>query len=102
MDTSDNMFSLTDKVALVTGATSGIGNRQSIALSQAGATVIAVGRSKERLDELMAELPGPGVAVQCDLASADLTTVFKSTIESKVNKVLDDKYLVWLQQNILL
>ena len=82
MDASDNMFSLVGKVALVTGATSGIGNRQSIALSQAGATVIAVGRSTERLDELMAELPGPGVAVQCDLASADLTTVFKNAIES--------------------
>ena len=74
------MFNLENKVALVTGATSGIGRRQAIALSQAGAKIIAVGRDSQRLDETLAELACPGVAVQCDLATADLSGVFKEAI----------------------
>jgi len=45
VEASTNLFSLAGKVALVTGATSGIGHQQAIALSQAGARVIAVGRN---------------------------------------------------------
>jgi len=79
---SANMFSLQGKVALVTGATSGIGRRQAEALSAAGATVIAAGRDAGRLDLLMQELPGPGFAVQCDLAAADLSESFKEAVAS--------------------
>ena len=67
-------------MALVTGATSGIGRQQAIALSAAGATVIASGRDGDRLEELVAGLSGPSLKVQTDLASADLTTVFKEAI----------------------
>ena len=74
------MFNLENKVALVTGATSGIGQRQAIALSQAGAKIIAVGRNSQRLEDTLAELASPGVAVQCDLASADLSEVFTDAI----------------------
>ena len=74
------MFNLENKVALVTGATSGIGQRQAIALSQAGAKIIAVGRNSQRLDDTLAELASPGVAVQCDLASANLSEVFTDAI----------------------
>ena len=74
------MFNLENKVALVTGATSGIGQRQAIALSQAGAKIIAVGRNSQRLDDTLAELASPGVAVQCDLASANLSEVFTGAI----------------------
>lgn len=80
MKDSASMFSLKDKVALVTGATSGIGQRQAIALSAAGATVVAVGRNPERLDELMEQLPGSSVPVLCDLATADLSTSFKDAL----------------------
>ena len=82
MKDSANMFSLQGKVALVTGATSGIGRRQAEALSAAGATVIAAGRDAGRLDLLMQELPGPGFAVQCDLATADLSESFKEAVAS--------------------
>lgn len=80
MKDSANMFSLQGKVALVTGATSGIGRRQAEALSAAGATIIAVGRDADRLDLLIQELPGTGLAVQCDLATADLSDTFKEVI----------------------
>lgn len=75
-----DIFSLKDKVALVTGATSGIGKQQAIALSGAGASIIAVGRDAARLDELMQQLPGPGVAVRTDLSTADLAETFKEAI----------------------
>ena len=80
MKESASMFSLQGKVALVTGATSGIGRRQAEALSAAGATIIAVGRDADRLDLLIQELPGTGLAVQCDLATADLSDTFKEVI----------------------
>jgi len=42
-------FSLAGKTALVTGASSGIGQAQSIALAKAGASVVLVGRREEAL-----------------------------------------------------
>ena len=82
MEASTNLFSLAGKVALVTGATSGIGHQQAIALSQAGARVIAVGRNQGRLDALVAELPGQCIGVSCDLGSADLSTVFTDALRT--------------------
>lgn len=42
-------FSLAGKTALITGASSGIGQAQSIALAKAGASVVLVGRRKDAL-----------------------------------------------------
>jgi len=47
------------RVALVTGAGRGLGRACALALSQAGAQVIAVARSVEDLERLAAEAPGP-------------------------------------------
>lgn len=80
MQNTAELFSLKDKVAMVTGATSGIGRQQAVALSNAGAKVIAVGRDEARLDELMQQLPNGGVAVRCDLATTDLSSAFKEAL----------------------
>ena len=45
------------KIALVTGATSGIGRATASALAKAGFHIIACGRRKERLETLKVELP---------------------------------------------
>ncbi|MDX5492677.1 MAG: SDR family NAD(P)-dependent oxidoreductase, partial [Alphaproteobacteria bacterium] len=44
-------YDLTGKVALVTGATSGLGRRFALVLAKAGAKVAITGRRVERLAE---------------------------------------------------
>ncbi|MCX7124918.1 MAG: SDR family NAD(P)-dependent oxidoreductase [Gammaproteobacteria bacterium] len=56
----NNPFSLENKTILVTGASSGIGRSSAIALSQAGAKVILVARSEEKLAETFEKLSGEG------------------------------------------
>ncbi len=46
---SNDRFSLKGKTALVTGASSGIGRQQAIALASAGASVVLVGRREQAL-----------------------------------------------------
>ena len=59
---------MTDQIAIVTGASSGLGAGIARELAAAGARVAVVARRRERLDELAAEIGG--VAVECDLADA--------------------------------
>ncbi len=65
---------LTGQVALVTGATSGLGRRFATTLAGAGASVVATGRRTERLDEVAAEITATGgtcVGVPLDVTQAD-------------------------------
>ena len=48
------MFDMTGRVAIVTGASSGLGHRFTRVLHEAGASVVAVARRKERLEALAA------------------------------------------------
>jgi NADP-dependent 3-hydroxy acid dehydrogenase YdfG len=70
------------KVALVTGASSGIGEAIAQALAQAGLKVAAVARRRERLDRLVEEVRGAGgdmIAVTADLArEADILAMFSA------------------------
>jgi len=53
-------FSLEDKVAVVTGGTSGIGLALSLGLADAGADVIATARRKEQVDDTAREIEARG------------------------------------------
>ena len=68
-------FSLTGKVALVTGGTSGIGRRQGLALAQAGAAVVLLGRREAQLHEAVADIAAVGgraAALPADLSDRGL------------------------------
>jgi short-subunit dehydrogenase len=56
------------EVALVTGASSGIGAEFAKQFSARGYEVILVARRAERLEQLASQLPGPAHVVPCDLA----------------------------------
>jgi NAD(P)-dependent dehydrogenase (short-subunit alcohol dehydrogenase family) len=61
--------SLTGRVAIVTGASSGLGARFATVLAQAGARVVACARRVERIEELARSQPAI-VPVRCDVSDA--------------------------------
>jgi len=79
------MFSLKDKVAVVTGASQGIGRETSLALAEAGAKVVVAARNQEKLAALVSEITAAGgeaFAVQMDVADADQVKAgFKQVLE---------------------
>jgi 3-oxoacyl-[acyl-carrier protein] reductase len=79
------MFSLTGKVALLTGASQGIGRGTALALAEAGAKVVVAARSEEKLAELAREIAaggGEALAIKMDVADADqIKAGFKAALE---------------------
>ena len=79
------MFSLKDKVALVTGASQGIGRDTAMALAEAGAKVAAAARNEEKLAALVKEIAGRGgeaFEVKMDVADAEqIKAGFKAVLD---------------------
>src|SRR3989344_4851280 len=78
------MFDLTGKVALVTGASSGIGRSIAQTLSHQGAKVAVAARRMEKLDELVSQLKADGkeaLALKMDVTSKnDISTGIAQTV----------------------
>lgn len=77
---------LAGKVAIVTGASAGIGDATARSLAQAGATVVVTARRLERLEDLARELTDAGsraLPLAADVTSLD-------DVRSVVDRTLDD------------
>lgn len=82
-----NPFSLEGKTILVTGATSGIGRQCAIDCVRMGASVVAIGRNKERLEEVIGEMSDHGVGYLFDLNDLDGIGGLISTIVDQNGKL---------------
>ena len=76
------MSHVAGKIALVTGASSGLGAEMARALAEAGASVVIAARRKDRLDTLAAEMGGDTLAVECDVTDeAAVERMFAAAID---------------------
>jgi len=60
---------LNDKTALISGAAQGIGRAIAIKFHEAGARLILVDNSKEKLDQLVSEIGPDAVACAVDISN---------------------------------
>jgi 3-oxoacyl-[acyl-carrier protein] reductase len=81
------MFDLTDRTALVTGATGGIGGAIARAFHKQGATVAVSGRQTEKLDKLAGELGSRVHVVPCDLADRAAVTGLVDAATAKLGRL---------------
>lgn len=83
--TVPKLFDLTGRVAVITGASSGLGVTFAEGLVQAGARVVLAARRRGRIEAVAESLVGKGaeaIAVECDVASeASVDGLVKATLD---------------------
>ncbi|MEM8749061.1 MAG: SDR family oxidoreductase [Pseudomonadota bacterium] len=76
------------QIALVTGASSGVGRNAALSLAKAGFTIIATGRRMDALEETIAMAEGATVhAITCDVADEASVDHLFEEIKSKVGRL---------------
>ena len=74
---------LKDKIAIVTGAGSGIGRAIAVAMIREGARVVLVGRRKDRVEEVASEANGSAIALAADVSKRDeIEHVLQETVKA--------------------
>jgi NADP-dependent 3-hydroxy acid dehydrogenase YdfG len=82
--------SLKNQIALVVGASSGIGRATAVLLAREGAQVMASARRKDRLDSLQAELCGAGHNIGCftvDVSNAESVNRMAALTRERFGKI---------------
>lgn len=79
-------FRVDGKIAIVTGASSGLGARFAKVLHAAGATVVVTARRLDRLTALADSLPG-SLPVQCDVADEAQREALIRTVMDKYGRI---------------
>jgi gluconate 5-dehydrogenase len=78
-----NLMDLTGKVAVITGASSGLGADAALAYAEAGADVALLARRVEKLNEVKAEIEKTGrkvITVACDVTSEESVKTAMETV----------------------
>ncbi len=76
------------RIALVTGASSGLGRRFAVVLAKEGAMVVLAARRKERLDELVKEIGADNaMAIGCDVTREENVIALYDAAEKRFGLV---------------
>ena len=85
------MFDLSGKVAVVSGASSGLGQQMALALARQGASLAILARRMERLEEFKPKLIEAGAgkveAYQCDVTSTENIDEVATKVEKEFGRV---------------
>ena len=101
MPTINELFSLTNRVAIVTGGSRGIGQEMAEGLAEAGAALMLCARREEWLTPTVNEFRARGFKVEgmlCDVAkAADVQAVVDKTVSAfgKVDILLNNAGVTW-------
>ncbi len=87
-----NLFDLSGKVALLTGASKGMGLAMATALAEHGATVVISARKQDRLDEAAAEINAAvgaerAIPVACNVGHKDQLQALVETARAKAGPI---------------
>lgn len=80
-------YDFSDKVAVVTGASRGLGEAIAQTLAADGAKLVLVARSKDKLEALATSLPNDPIVIEADLAETDSAAKLAKAILSETDKV---------------
>ena len=82
------MFNLKGKVAVVTGASSGLGKQMALAFARQGADLVILARRYERLEEFKPELEKAGakkvLPIKCDVTSTESIDAAAKQAEKRI------------------
>ncbi len=87
-------FDLTGKVAMVTGANSGLGASAAVAYAEAGAKVAVLARRLEKLEETKKKIEavgGTAIAIRCDVSREEDV---KKAVETIVREIWYNRYRI--------
>lgn len=85
-----NLFDLKGQVAVVTGASSGLGVQMAKALASHGADIAILARRKEKLEKVAEELRTYGVkaiSIECDVTNTEMVKKAAEEVEKEFGKV---------------